>query len=101
MTQRLYDFTHIVVPAPQYSGAHVSVLCRYKDLTICFTSRRCYIKNLNSTCYTFTMMRFTTLALFISSVSAGAVPSLTPENYDKLTEGKTVFLKFFAPWVSD
>jgi hypothetical protein len=47
------------------------------------------------------MMRFTTLALFISTVTAGGVPSLTPDNYDKLTEGKTVFLKFFAPWVSD
>lgn len=47
-----------------------------------------------------TMLRFTTLALIATTVTASAVPSLTPENYDKLTEGKTVFLKFFAPWVS-
>ena len=46
------------------------------------------------------MLRFTTLALIATTVTASAVPSLTPENYDKLTEGKTVFLKFFAPWVS-
>jgi hypothetical protein len=40
------------------------------------------------------------LALVFSSASCGsaAVPSLTPDNYDELTAGKTVFLKFFAPW---
>lgn len=37
------------------------------------------------------------LALAAASVSA-AVPSLTPDNYDSLTDGKTVFIKFFAPW---
>ena len=46
------------------------------------------------------MLRFTLLALFASAITASAVPSLTPENYDSLTAGKTVFLKFFAPWVS-
>ena len=46
------------------------------------------------------MLRFATLALLATTVSASGVPSLTPDNYDKLTEGKTVFLKFFAPWVS-
>jgi hypothetical protein len=29
------------------------------------------------------------------------VPSLTPDNYDEFTKGKTVFLKFFAPSVSN
>lgn len=41
------------------------------------------------------------LPLLFNSLSVNAaftVPSLTPENYDSLTEGKTVFLKFFAPW---
>ena len=33
-----------------------------------------------------------------ASVVAAEVPSLTPDNYDKLTDGKTVFIKFFAPW---
>jgi hypothetical protein len=47
------------------------------------------------------MMRLSLLALFVAATSAYDVPSLTPENYDALTEGKTVFLKFFAPWVSD
>merc|ERR1719326_2443703 len=37
------------------------------------------------------------LALAAASVSA-AVPSLTPDNYDAMTDGKTVFIKFFAPW---
>merc|ERR1712050_239896 len=30
--------------------------------------------------------------------ASAAVPSLTPANYDSMTDGKTVFLKFFAPW---
>ncbi|EEC51049.1 predicted protein [Phaeodactylum tricornutum CCAP 1055/1] len=45
-------------------------------------------------------MKFTaaiTLA-FAASVSAYDVPSLTPDNYESVTEGKTVFIKFFAPW---
>jgi protein disulfide-isomerase-like protein len=44
-------------------------------------------------------MKFTTtiLALFTASASA-SVPSLTPDNYSSLTDGKTVFIKFFAPW---
>mmetsp|Transcript_17469 Transcript_17469/g.33108 ORF Transcript_17469/g.33108 Transcript_17469/m.33108 type:complete len:220 (+) Transcript_17469:141-800(+) len=37
------------------------------------------------------------LALATSTASA-AVTSLTPDNYDALTDGKTVFIKFFAPW---
>eukprot|EP00591_Stephanopyxis_turris_P013510 CAMPEP_0195510108 /NCGR_PEP_ID=MMETSP0794_2-20130614/2852_1 /TAXON_ID=515487 /ORGANISM="Stephanopyxis turris, Strain CCMP 815" /LENGTH=219 /DNA_ID=CAMNT_0040637475 /DNA_START=53 /DNA_END=712 /DNA_ORIENTATION=- len=33
------------------------------------------------------------------AVSASAnVPSLSSENYESMTDGKTVFLKFFAPW---
>jgi len=46
------------------------------------------------------MMKCTALALLLTSCAAYDVPSLTPDNYDELTEGKTVFLKFFAPWVS-
>jgi len=40
-----------------------------------------------------------TLALLanISAVSAEVI-SLTPENYSSATAGKTVFIKFFAPW---
>lgn len=33
-----------------------------------------------------------------ATVAAYDVPSLTPDNYDELTAGKTVFIKFFAPW---
>jgi hypothetical protein len=39
------------------------------------------------------------LALAASSASAATL-ELTPENYDTATDGKSVFLKFFAPWVS-
>ena len=48
-------------------------------------------------------MRYSTFAVAaLVATTAGAhdVPSLTPENYDSLTQGKTVFIKFFAPWVS-
>jgi len=34
----------------------------------------------------------------VSSVSAVVIPSLTKENYDVITDGKIVFIKFFAPW---
>lgn len=36
-------------------------------------------------------------ALLVASANA-SVTSLTPDNYDALTDGKTVFIKFFAPW---
>ncbi len=41
-----------------------------------------------------------TVVTFLSLLSAGSaeVLSLTPENYDSATVGKTVFIKFFAPW---
>lgn len=42
-------------------------------------------------------LSFSLLALTAASASA-AVPSLTPDNYDAMTDGKTVFIKFFAPW---
>lgn len=49
-------------------------------------------------------MTFATTASLISALAAvsGAadVPSLTSNNYKEMTDGKTVFLKFFAPWVS-
>merc|ERR1711862_320415 len=45
------------------------------------------------------MGKFTSaIALLFSSYAAAAVPSLTPANYDSMTDGKTVFIKFFAPW---
>jgi hypothetical protein len=37
---------------------------------------------------------------FAASAAAYDVASLTPDNYDEITDGKTVFIKFFAPWVS-
>ena len=39
------------------------------------------------------------LAAVLAASANAAVPSLTPDNYDELTAGKTVFIKFFAPWV--
>jgi len=42
----------------------------------------------------------TILVSAISSIDASAgVISLTPDNYDAVTDGKIVFLKFFAPKV--
>jgi len=44
-------------------------------------------------------MKFTLAsALFFAATASAAVPSLTPENYDSMTSGKSVFIKFFAPW---
>lgn len=36
--------------------------------------------------------------LSLASLAQAAVPSLSPDNYAELTAGKTVFIKFFAPW---
>lgn len=38
-----------------------------------------------------------TFLTLISAVSA-SVTSLTPDNFDSATAGKSVFIKFFAPW---
>jgi len=44
-------------------------------------------------------MKFTTaIALVLATYTSAAVPSLTPANYESITDGKTVFIKFFAPW---
>jgi hypothetical protein len=40
----------------------------------------------------------TLLAIFAAAVS-GSVVKLEVDTFDKLTAGKTVFIKFFAPWV--
>jgi hypothetical protein len=46
-----------------------------------------------------TMKSFALATAFLAASASAAVPSLTPDNYDELTAGKTVFIKFFAPWV--
>ena len=38
------------------------------------------------------------VALVLAGSVNADVPSLTPDNYDEMTDGKTVFIKFFAPW---
>jgi len=38
------------------------------------------------------------LTAFLFTFTSAAVPSLTPESYDEMTAGKSVFIKFFAPW---
>ena len=47
--------------------------------------------------YPFTMKSalFALAALLVGTASA---VELTPDNYDELTAGKTVFIKFLAPW---
>jgi hypothetical protein len=42
-------------------------------------------------------LTITTVLSLLTAVSAGVV-SLTPANYDAETAGKSVFIKFFAPW---
>jgi protein disulfide-isomerase-like protein len=41
---------------------------------------------------------FLVLALIVCTASAGGDVSLTPSNWDEMTSGKTVFIKFYAPW---
>jgi hypothetical protein len=42
---------------------------------------------------------FSRLILALALLSAGAsAVHLTPDNFDELTAGKSVFLKFYAPW---
>merc|ERR1711903_187187 len=43
-------------------------------------------------------MKLSLTLLALATTANASVPSLTPDNYDELTDGKTVFLKFFAPW---
>ena len=43
------------------------------------------------------IMKKCALLLAIAASSASAV-ELSPDNFDAVTAGKTVFLKFFAPW---
>lgn len=38
------------------------------------------------------------IALALAATVSADVPSLTPDNYAEMTDGKTVFIKFFAPW---
>ena len=45
------------------------------------------------------MMKQAVFFLALAASSASAM-ELTPENYATATDGKSVFLKFFAPWVS-
>ena len=46
----------------------------------------------------FSMMKITSLAAFVSLVATASSTELTPDTYDAETAGKTVFIKFFAPW---
>lgn len=38
------------------------------------------------------------IAVLFSLLAASNAVELTPANYDEMVAGKTVFLKFFAPW---
>jgi len=37
-------------------------------------------------------------ALFLALVGTAVSTELTPENWDEMTAGKSVFIKFQAPW---
>jgi hypothetical protein len=38
------------------------------------------------------------IALLLACVAVASATDLTPDNYDELTAGKSVFIKFLAPW---
>jgi len=38
------------------------------------------------------------LLLLLTAVLAANATELTPDNWDEQTGGKTVFIKFLAPW---
>jgi hypothetical protein len=38
------------------------------------------------------------ITFFLALAASSLAIELTPENYASVTDGKTVFLKFFAPW---
>jgi hypothetical protein len=39
-----------------------------------------------------------TLFFLAAIVAVASTTELTPDNYDELTSGKSVFIKFLAPW---
>jgi hypothetical protein len=43
-------------------------------------------------------MKTTAFALLAMAATATASLELTPDNWDAETAGKTVFIKFLAPW---
>ena len=50
--------------------------------------------------YLHSTMKLSILYLLSTITAASAaVLSLTPDNFESATSGKTVFIKFFAPWV--
>jgi hypothetical protein len=43
-------------------------------------------------------MVYRTLVVALLYSSATSATVLTPDNYDSLTSGQSVFIKFYAPW---
>lgn len=41
---------------------------------------------------------FSRIVVALALLSSASAVVLTPDNYDELTAGKSVFIKFFAPW---
>lgn len=44
------------------------------------------------------MVKISSIATFLSTTALASAVELTPDNWDSVTAGKTVFIKFFAPW---
>lgn len=38
------------------------------------------------------------IAIVLSLLAVSNAVELTPDNYDEMVAGKTVFIKFLAPW---
>jgi hypothetical protein len=43
-------------------------------------------------------MRSSSIVLFLGALAVSSGIELTKENFDSATSGKTVFIKFLAPW---
>jgi hypothetical protein len=43
-------------------------------------------------------MKFVAAFITALAISAASAVELTPDNWDSETSGKTVFIKFLAPW---
>ena len=78
--------------ASQYLGTFRRILIRYSGISIHkFATLAKY--NSNSL-----KMMIKQLAFFLALAGSASAMELTPDNYAAETDGKTVFLKFFAPW---
>jgi len=52
----------------------------------------------HQTCSQATCLAMSKLLLLVGTLACAGAVELTPDNWDTETAGKTVFIKFLAPW---